>query len=661
MTVVAGGSPQINGSATPTILMEVLTHTLTVPCREAGFGVKTHGFARDVNIPKQLPTPTHPRPRAPPTCTPPPYRQHHPTGMDPQSPGPGFQVTFLDKTQMSTVVPKFATLKVKSARNAVSDANRPNGSTLAHLLNIYFGTYDVDQHPCLKFKAVPHRKGSKIEYDLDSVAGKPLININECVAITSYASVCEQIQKAHPEIKLSKEELAAITSNTYDGRLRGLLEIAANAVIKPDQPKDKKPKKSDPEQPKEPKEPRKPSDNAFKKHVIPYLGLGFPKQQQTIAEYFKVINDFFSDDDRLRLRCFNLSFPHSVRPSHKGDGEAKGTNLVYLQHISKYHDQVLQNFVDGIDDATILGSIQNEFANSVPRPSLKVRRENKQGFDDVPLDDASFERLKVQLRNADILTNFLTPPNANWVKALTVIKPGKGGKGQVNTDEPLKPYERASIKGLLRELHIVYSFLKLVRAAFESNPDRNVADCFEQYNAHLDDIKGFYKQHKPKSQNYNTFVKYLVESVNFCKDKFGYRLNGVVKGKNGQPDKQVLKSAISAFAVEIKSGLSFKFNKKIREGLDDLVSGAKPLNDDNVIAVANIMQAEWSNLTSAYAVDVSDLDFYSKLGKIVPAAIGKQHKIAVGIAMIQYIFDQIRLIQAKNIGRKGCITVYVHA
>ena len=556
---------------------------------------------------------------------------------------------------MSVVAPKLTTLKVKSARNAVSDSNRPSGNSIAHNLNIYFATYDVENKPCLKFKAVPHRKGSKIEFDLDSVASKPLINLNEFGALQAYSNVCEQLQKAHPTDKLSKDELAAITAGIYDGRLRGLLEIASKAILKSDKPK--KAKKEESSEPKE-KEQRQQSENAFKKYVIPHLGLGFPKQPQTVAEYFKVINDFFTDEDRLRLRCYNLCFPHAA---HNSDPDAKGTNLIYLQHLSQFHDVVLQGFVDGADDQAILGGVQSDFANGIQRPVLKVRREGKQGFDNVPIDDAAFERLKFQLRNADIITNFLNPPQSNWIKALTVVKAGKGGKGQVSTDEALKPFERNAIKDLLRELHLVLNFLKLIRAAFAAKPDRDVAECFDQYQSLLEEIKAFHSQHKPKTQNFNTFVKYLVEATLFCKDKFGYRLNSVVKGKDGKPDKQVVKSAISAFAAEIRSGLSFKFNKKIREGLDELVSGAKPLSDENVIAVANIMQAEWNNLSNAYAVDVSDLDFYSKLGKIVPAAIGKQHKIAVGIAMIQYIFDQIKLIQARNQGRKGCITVYVHA
>lgn len=557
---------------------------------------------------------------------------------------------------MSVVAPKLTTLKVKSARNAVSDANRPSGNSIAHSLNIYFATYDIESSPCLKFKAVPHRKGSKIEFDLDSVAGKPLINLNDFGALQAYSNVCEQLQKAHPTDKLSKDELAAITSGIFDGRLRGLLEIASKAVLKADKPKKAK-KEDSSSEPKE-KEPRQPSENAFKKYVIPHLGLGFPKQPQTINEYFKVINDFFADEDRLRLRCFNLCFPHSA---HKSDVEAKGTNLIYLQHLSQFHDVVLQGFVDGADDQSILAGVQSDFANGIQRPSLKVKREGKQGFDSVPIDDAAFERLKLQLRNADILANFLNPPQSNWVKALTVVKAGKGGKGQVATDEPLKPFERNAIKDLLRELHLVLNFLKLIRAAFAANPDRDIAECFEQYQSLLDEIKAFQSQHKPKTQNFNTFVKYLVEAVLFCKDKFGYRLNSVVKGKEGKADKQVTKSAISAFAAEIRSGLSFKFNKEIRKGLDELVNGTKPLTDENIIAVGETMKKEWNNLSNAYAVDVLDLDFYSKLGKIVPAAIGKQHKIAVGIAMIQYIFDQIRLIQARNQGRKGCITVYVHA
>lgn len=555
---------------------------------------------------------------------------------------------------MSTVVPKLATLKTKQGRKAASDANRPTGNTIAHLLNIYFATYDVKNKPSLRFKAVPHRKGSKTEFDFDAVGGKPFINVRDCLAITSYANVCAQLQQAHPETKLTKEELAAVTENTFDGRLRGLLEIAAKATIKPEtSEKQKRPKKTD--QPADqPKEPRKQSENAFEKRVIPHLGLGFPNTKHALTDYFKVINDFFADDDRLRLRCYNLCFPHAAR---KSDSEAKGTNLVYLQHLSKFHDMVLQGFVEGADELTILGGVQSDFANTFPRTGLKIKSEDGRNVD---IDDASFERLKLQLRNAEILDKFVNPPSQNWPKTLTVIKTGKGGKGQVNTDEPLRPVERNAVAALLRELHIVQTFLRLMKTAFAANPDRNPADCFDQYNAILDEIKDFHKTHKPKTQNYNTFIKFLVESVLLCKDKFGYRLVSTIKAKDGTP-KQLERSALTAFAAELRSGLSFKFNKEVRTGIDELLDGKKQLTDENIIAVASLLQKDWNNFSSVATVDVTDLNFYSKLGKIVPAAIGKQHKVAVGIALIQYIFDQIRLIQAEHSTRKGTITVFVHA
>ena len=149
---------------------------------------------------------------------------------------------------MSTIAPKLATLKTSTAKPAVCETAMPTSQTVVNLLNNYFTNYksELVDDQVLKFRPVPHVKGSKTELDFKSIAGRPCIRLDECSSLVSYSSVCERIQKAHPEVKLSKEELKALTKATFDGRLRGLLEIAEDAVIKPEsEAKPKKSKKKD--------------------------------------------------------------------------------------------------------------------------------------------------------------------------------------------------------------------------------------------------------------------------------------------------------------------------------------------------------------------------------------------------------------------------------
>lgn len=536
----------------------------------------------------------------------------------------------------------------KSARSGktskASQEPRLTSNVVAAFLNSYYTNFVTPENQNgakFVFRAVT-------ESNEDKIKGKPVIDINDCDDLAEFNKLCKDAQRKHPNAKLSKDEMNKIILKVYNGRLRGLLHAAANPVIKPDEENEEKPKKEKKEKkskkdkdaaPEEPTPRAKPApkDNTFEKGIIPALCLGKPKEQ-SIEGHVDAINDFFNNGEKLRTRVYNLCFPHSLHDTGK---DAKGVNIIYLQRISKFHDDVLRQLVEGVEDREILSFVQSKYIESFKFPlDSKLNEEEREG-------------VKLQLRNAEIVTNILTPPaESKWIDQLKAIKLGPKGKGQVQTTNPLSKAEKEAVRQLVRELRIVLAFNTLVRKAVEANPEGpSLRECYENYSMILTEIAEFHAAHKPKVRNHFTFIKFLVESAIFIKSKFGYK-------ENVDPKKPPT-NHLKLFITELHSKIPFKFNKDIRKSLVAFVNGTEQFDDEKLAEVAEDYKDEWTDLNGPKSYDVSKLDIYAKIGKIVPATLGKQYRVAVGLHIFQFILEQIRIQRALTIKRKADIAVYI--
>ena len=537
--------------------------------------------------------------------------------------------------------------------------NRPTAAVITNFLNNYYTNYkfaDSVNGPVVRFRTVTSKNA-------DSIASKPVIDVNDCEPFKAYSTVCGRLQKVHPATKLSKQELTAITAGVYDGRLRGLLEIAANAVIKPPKPAEDKKQKKQKQSADEPKEKveRQPKENAFEKYVLPALRFGTVKEQ-SIGDNVNAINAFFTNKDKLRTRVYNICFPHAV---HNPDKPAKGVNLIYLQHTTKFHDNVLKMLVENAGDRDILQSVQSEFIGTFSVDLLKQKNSKE-----LPkLEKEELESLLTQLANPELITFILNPPTVNvngemkldgkWIDTLKAIKFGSK-KAVVQLERGLTKFERMAVRLLVNELHATLSFVKLVHNAFAANRDDDINECFEKYNAILADINSFYKEHKPKVNNHETFITYLMESVMFIKDLFEYK----------SPIRGFVTDLITA-SRNSKSGsenVSFKFNNATRKLMDEVVVGFRKEKKDGpqipvtleeqLPKIIDAFKVSWAETSNPLCYDVNKLEIYSKLGKLVPAAIGKQYKVAIGILLVQFLFEQVKLQRAAN-SKKKELVIYV--
>lgn len=541
--------------------------------------------------------------------------------------------------------------RLPEAQKNVVSTKQPTSSLLVNFLNNYFANFRfADEFPnqTIRFRSLTEKNTS-------AAASKHVIDIAQCEPFTAYSNVCAQLQHAHPNAKLTKDELAAITQNVFDGRLRGLLSIAATAVIKQDKPKQQRKKassdeSSDQQTDDKKKQPRLPSENAFEKYVLPALQLGKPRAFNAGA-YIDALNDFFKNTDKLRLRAYNICFPHSLRK----EGEAVGVNCIYLQRVIRYHEEVLKAIVSNSNEQNILSFVQSQFVKDFNADTIKKGKQT--------LSPEELIAIKEQLSNPEFIANVLNSQSQNgkvdekWLDSIVAIKVLKGGKFQ-QLERTLSKQEKVAVKRLLSELYSTLSFIKLVRNAFEHNKSFDPSECYERYIAMLAEIDDFYKSHKPKSRENKDFIRYLVESVVFIggNNVFNY-------GKNH----------LRCFISDVNSKLPIKLSVAVRSRINEAIAGKRVIKhdkkeevtvfkslDEAIAIVVDEFEKSIQNDDALAAYDVNKLDIYCKIGKFIPAAIGKQYRIAIGILLVQYLLEQIKLQRAMNRKKKD-IVIYVKA
>ena len=417
--------------------------------------------------------------------------------------------------------------------------------------------------------------------------------------------------------------------------------------------------------------------NTFQEFVIPQLGFN-TDSIMNITDYINGVSAYFANDAKLKTKIYNLVFPHD---SHDASKLPVGVNVIYLQHVSKYHDEVL-NFVinNEYDDERVLLEVQKLFAKE---------------FEGTP-------EVKLQLLNPQIAKTILNPPfitvrgkkviDQKWVDSLKAVEQGgtKRKPELVESDRNLTSEEVKAIKLLNRELLIVKSFIKIIhggqnaRRVEKNEKGEDVAvpvnvdlkQCLNEYNRVYNQTRKFFEEWKQTiqselaridvekekvkyttdetdekvieslvqeaedEQQYELFLKYFVSAVRFIKNELHY----------SQPFK--------TFINDVKKDVVFKFNKGLRSKLEALVAQEDEPTDEQFKELANKHFKDWRFINSPKTYDPNDLSIYSKIGKFCGLAIKKEYRVAIGIALVAFIQEQIALIKAAN-RRKKELQIYI--
>ena len=497
------------------------------------------------------------------------------------------------------------TSATKSTSQAKTDDEKKFSSTIVtNFFNNHFRNVNLvipeDEDQAVQritfknFPAKPDKKPIHNVVDLQNYKG-----------LKDFIETYEALVTNDPNIQMSE-----VIDATFDMRLRACLDIADTFKV------------------------NKP-ENVFKSHVIPQLGFEVPKET-SIQTFIEAINDFFKNEDKIKTKIYNAEFPHNVHDKTK---DAKGVNVIYLQHISKYHDDVLKMVIeDELEDIEILREIQRKFAMDCDAKGADVKEK---------------QRIALQIVHPEIAEKVINPPmiadpkhkgamivDAKWPEKLKAVE--RKGREIVMTEEEMTANEKTNVRALIRELTMVESFIRIIRGGHESDTSVDLHECLTRYRHIYDETRKFYEAHKVlKDDSYESFIKYFIETVRFIKNKFNY------------------KAPLKTFINDTKGKVQFKFNKKLRAEIEKAINKEK-VTDEDIARIAAEHKEEWMYINSPKTYDINELSIYSKIGKYANIPITKDFRIGVGIAIVAYIQDQVALIRAAN-AKKRDIVIYIKA
>ncbi len=363
------------------------------------------------------------------------------------------------------------------------------------------------------------------------------------------------------------------------------------------------------------------SPEVLRDHIVPHLRFA-PQREITLDTFVDAINAFFANDDKIKTKIYNNTFPHGV---HDVSKPAKGVNVIYLQHIAKYHDSILKNFIEeGKEPQTILKQVQTTYATKYEVEGMKAN---------------DLKLLREQLKNPLFLERTLEP----------IRFEGGNHKGAIDNKwidkiefdpkvgKELLPQVREAVRALVRELSITNNFLAILQSAKDVAGSDLTAELAE-YRKVTAQVTDFKAKHKSVKKDYKGFLTYLVESARFVKDVLRF-----------QAPLKILASC---------SKIQFRFEKKLRQDIEALIKDG--ITDEKLNEVVEAHADAWEFINSPRTYDVNSAEVYSKIGKYVGVAVTKEYRVAVGLAIVSFIQDELRLIRAVN-KKKHDLVVHIKA
>ena len=470
---------------------------------------------------------------------------------------------------------------------------------------------------------------AEVDTGAETESKKRRLPAENCINLNDYSGVLEFIQtyiaiasQTHEkEFKLQK-----VIESIFDIRMRGALDIVDLYDLKQDEPK-----------------------KALQDFVLSRLGFN-TTTPTPITSYIEAITEFMKNESKLRTKAYNTFFPHSTRSG----ADAKGVNVVYLQHSPAFQNELLEKLAEDIDiddmklDAIVIKNFVDQHSNM---QACLLNPAIRKGVDSPP---------KIVNKNGVEVVDAL------WVKKLKrcVIK----GNKPVQTDETVSAEEAEVIQQLVKELTLARQFVKVVRDAFENgkmlvkedgvdktvDDKRSIDECVDKYNAALDAVRLFNAEwvkravdgkFKDVAAETKFFIEYFVAACKFMKEHFGYV------------------DPIKTFVCDIKRvNLNLNFSKEIKAGLVRLVNEKLTKKDSDEIVKSLTVEHlnDWRYINVMKSQDPLELDIYNNIGKICGISIGSDYRIAVGIAVVAWIQEKIRLISARNC-KKRDITIGIYA
>jgi hypothetical protein len=359
-----------------------------------------------------------------------------------------------------------------------------------------------------------------------------------------------------------------------------------------------------------------------------------PPHTYEIRDLIEYINEFLRNENQLKLKIFNSVFPH---PKHKEDGGDKGVNLVYLQRYSSFVENVLEQIKSGADFDDILEKCQQD---------LRTKREEhyKAEIENNSVTKEAAQRIFYQITNPNIINLVDACDNKkNIIKYIKTKIPvfkrtKKNGKFVYEpvANQQLTSVECNEIIQYVRESKSVLSFINMMKRIYDIILSRG--ETFEHYldefNRKISLIHEFVQEHSniPEEVTFTTFITMVAEVCKLLKETGIYN------------------NPVTQFAADIRNIVPLKFPNKLRVNL------VKYINNEhtNSSFVESVLEYEndWQQIVYPKAYSIDSMEIYSKIGKFGNIGLEKRYRLAVGLALISWIQEEIRQIRALNVKRR---------
>lgn len=508
---------------------------------------------------------------------------------------------------------------------------------------------------------------------------KNVIDVNDYAGVEMFEKLYNGLYNAAVEdlkdvkdAPLPKVDFDIFTKHMFDLKLRGILDIINSDQKEQAEAKQEKKdelktrlagaSKEEREMIKNESREKDVTDERKDKYIENIVNLlEFPTIiEPKLEDYIKAIDSWFANEDKLKTRLFNAEFPHAVHDESK---PAKGVNLIYLQHISKFHDDILAKIVkNGETEEEILRFIQKQFANN-------DEFMNKVKDGETKLSIADTQKIKLWLEHPEIVANVIrvktsgSNTNDKWVESLPAYnKPGsrtripEGTLGQADNK-----VAKNKVREMIKELNIAASFIRVVINGRDANSDVDINECYESYTRKVRLAQFFADRHKGlvNGATFATFVGYFVEAVKCVKELFKFPPTVVKTTKKGNDKKTAVKTPLKFFMNDLREYLPLKLSKELSAAITTLVD--KQFTSSDIDAIVATHESTWKTISNPDTYSAMRADIYGKLGKIAVTDAGtvrKDLRIALGLALTAYIQEQVKIIRSVN-AKKEELVIFI--
>lgn len=549
-----------------------------------------------------------------------------------------------------------------TAKRTVNTTHEPSIQPLVNHLNVIQHLAKQSGRD-ISFKILKDEQIDKKKLEKMSV-----ISLSDNKGIRKFIEVVTEVSKLSTGADAQEFLWSDVSKLIFDPVLRGYLAMAGIKWInKQKRSKAKKGEEAEVEAEAE-------EQNVINNFEQAVRELGLPEQTEVnLNSFLSAVHDYVNNANNIKLKCFNQIFPHTV---WKEDAKDAGKiNNKYIQRIPPYFDELLDLVVthseEPINDIKLLviDLIHNLFLDE-----YALKKESKKLVDPVGIQLKTFmkrfpdkEQLLLRIEKYQAYKKELNNKEMNERTITDEFK--KWNPFVIKDKEPVLDFKKTInsytdyTKDILEQFDKLMSALRKAIKFAESVIDGKLYQ--EKLTGSEHDLNAFYEYYQDKINIYEQFRADHANVEPTVKDILCYVVDTLRLIASIKTDSKTPLSANEFNKEEVIFRLTGAVSKCVRNLLAEPTLDAKAeieklfqeekfKNRQNDITILGVIES----------LNVNCVDTYAKIGEIaaVPGvSIPKDIRVALGLDIMKYTLNELRVILAADGDKKSPLTVYVKA